>query len=125
MGVLGPGLVPGAYAALRDGDGWQHVLLVSNGVHGDGKKKWLALRDGGESVVVEEDRLTRLPAPRFDPKNGDVVLAAWRGTMVPARVADVDRPALYTVRREQLGPPLLLGAAEIMPLPTPSARPTR
>ncbi len=125
LGVLGPGLVPGAYAALREGDGWQHVVLVSSGVHGDGKTKWLALRDGGEAVIVDEDRLTRLPTTRFDPKSGEVVLAAWRGAMVPAKVADVDRPALYTVRREQLGPPLLLGAAEIMPVPAASARPTK
>jgi hypothetical protein len=116
IGVLTPGVAaPGGYAVYRAEHEYRHVLLVSEAVHADGKRRWLAIGHGGESLLLESNLVTPLPVARFVPKVGSSLLAAWRGTMVLATVEDVDRPGLYRVARPRTSPTLLLGPGMIMP----------
>ncbi len=115
VGVLEPGrLMPGGRAVM-DLDGvLAHVELVSVGAHRDGKQRWLVLGVRGQARLVEEGALTPLPARRFKPKVGAPVLAAWRGEMVPAKLVSIDRPGLFTVKRERTSRRLLVGPGMIM-----------
>jgi len=115
IGLLKGGLEPGTYAAYRAEQEYRHVLLVSGALHPDGKKLWLAIEHEGEIRLLDEASLIPLPRPRFKPKKGSVVLAAWRGAMVRATVRDLERPGLYTVKRPRSGAPLLVGPDMIMP----------
>jgi hypothetical protein len=116
VGMLTPGaLTPGGYAVHKEGDGLEHVLLVSRGQHKDKKVRWLALGRAGEAKLIEESALSALPRPNHEPRTGDQVLAAFRGRMVSAEVRAVDAPGLYTVKRERAGEPLLVGPDSLMP----------
>ncbi|MBW2454768.1 MAG: hypothetical protein JRI68_09665 [Deltaproteobacteria bacterium] len=121
VGVLEPGtlMAGGRAAVLLDGVR-AHVQLVSAGVHRDGKRRWLVLGARGEAQLVEEGALTPLPARRFKPKIGATVLAAWRGEMVPAKLVSLDRPGLYTVKRQRTSRRLLVGPGMIMAAAKPS-----
>lgn len=115
IGVLTDGLEPGAYAAYRADQEYRHVQLVSGGRHADGKKLWFAIENEGQIRLIDEAQLVALPRPRFKPKKGSTVLAAWRGAMVRATVRDLERPGLYTVKRPRSGAPLLVGPDMMMP----------
>ena len=116
IGVLSVGVAtPGGYAVYRAEHEYRHVLLVSEATHDDGKRRWLAVGHSGETLLLDADQVSALPAARFSPKVGGTVLAAWQGTMVPGTVQDLDRPGLYRVARPRTGPTLLLGPGMIMP----------
>jgi hypothetical protein len=115
VGVLAPGvLMPGGQAVARQDGELRHVQLVSTGVHSDGKKRWLVIGHLGEAQLVEETALVPLPARRFRAKVGTTVLAAWRGTMVPAKLLTIDRPGLFTVKRARTARRLLVGPGMLM-----------
>ncbi|HHH31363.1 MAG TPA: hypothetical protein ENK57_23865 [Polyangiaceae bacterium] len=116
IGVLSGGLEPGAYAAYRADQEYRHVQLVSSGRHPDGKTVWLAIEHEGQIRLIDEAQLVSLPRPRFNPRPGSTVLAAWRGAMVRATVRELERPGLYTVKRPRAGAPLLVGPDMIMPV---------
>jgi hypothetical protein len=115
LGVLGAGLRPGGYAAHLADQEYRHVLLVSSSPGEGGKRRWLVIGYGGATALVAEDKLRPLPEPRFSPRAGATVLAAWRGTMVRAQLVSVDDLGLYTVARARAGAPLLVDAGMIMP----------
>lgn len=115
LGVLGAGLRPGGYAAHLVEQEYRHVLLVSSSLGEGGKRRWLVIGYGGETALVAEDQLKPLPQPRFAPRAGATVLAAWRGTMVRAQLLSVDDVGLYSVARARAGAPLLVDAGMIMP----------
>jgi len=114
VGVLGDGLVPGAFAVYRSTTEYRHVLLVSSAVHEDGKTRWLVLDHDGDSQLIDSDALQRVGGSRFNPKVGATVLVAWRGDMVRAQVRSIDRPGLYTIARQRAGAPLLVGPGMMM-----------
>jgi hypothetical protein len=106
------GLVPGNYAALRDGEVLRHVLLVSPA--GEGlEKRWFCLGFGGAAAIVDEAVLTAIPV-KYNPRPGTGVLAEWVGTLRKATVAGVDDPAMFTVRFERAGRPVTLGWGLLM-----------
>ena len=109
-----PGLVPGNYALVPDGDVLRLVLLLSGGVHPDGKRRWLVLSYAGEASLVEEERLQPMRLD-YQPKVGAVVSVPWLGIMVPGKVTDADPHGLCTVRRARTAPPLVLGPGMLMP----------
>jgi hypothetical protein len=110
IGVLKKGvLMPGSYAVYRAEHDHQHVILVSQAVHADGKARWLVLAEGGESRLIEASKLSALPEARFRPRAGTPVLVAYRGSMVRAKVRTVDNPGVFTVKRERAGAPLTVG----------------
>lgn len=106
------GLVPGNYAALREGEEWRHVLLVSPAVEGD-KKRWFALGFGGSAQLVEESALVAIPV-KWTPKVGALVWAEWMGTMRRATVLSADDPGFFTVKYERAGRPATVGWGLIM-----------
>ncbi|MEZ4440339.1 MAG: hypothetical protein R3B72_14675 [Polyangiaceae bacterium] len=114
VGVLEGGLAPGAFAVYRADQEYRHVLLVSSGAHADGKIRWLVLEHTGESRLLEQEQLTRLPEQRFKAKEDDEVFVAFRGSMVRAMVRSFERPGLYTVKRPRAGAPLVVGADMLM-----------
>jgi hypothetical protein len=114
VGVLGPGLVAGAYAVYRAATELRHVLLVSAATHPEGVR-WLVIEHAGASRLIDADKLTRLPVGRFAPKVGASAMVAWRGSMVHAQVRSIDEPGLYTVKRARAGAPLLVGPQMMMP----------
>jgi hypothetical protein len=114
IGVLPSGLAPGGYAAHLTEHEYRHVLLVSSSMAA-GKRRWLVIGHTGETALVSEDKLQPLPVPRFKPKVGATVLAAWRGTLVRTQVKSLDRPALLTVTRPRAGWPLVVGPGMVMP----------
>jgi hypothetical protein len=116
IGLLGGGLEPGAYAAYRADQEYRHVLLVSKG-GSRGKTQWLVLEHEGQTRLIDAAKLVTLPPSRFKPKKGSAVLAAWRGAMVRATVRDLERPALYSLKRPRAGAPLLSGPGMMMPAP--------
>ena len=109
LGVLGAGLVPGAYAAHRSATEYRLVQLVSRA--GD---KWLVLEHGGQARLIAADQLRRLPERRFKPKVGSTVLVSWRGSMVRGQVRSLDRPGLYTVKRPRTGGAVMVGLSQMM-----------
>ncbi len=123
IGVLQPGrLMAGGQAVARQGGQLHHVQLVSVGVHSDGKKRWLVIGHGGAAQLVEETALIALPPRRFKAKLGTTVLAAWRGGMVPAELLALDRPGLFTVKRQRTSRRLLVGPGMIMEAGTAKRR---
>ncbi len=117
VGMLPAGLAPGGYAVMRGDHSYEHVTLVSNTSSKDGKRRWLVFGYAGTSRLVPEDRLVALPPPRYRPRTGDEVLVAWRGTMVAARIRNVDLPGLFMVQRRRAGGALTVGPGMLMPAP--------
>jgi hypothetical protein len=107
------GLVPGNLAALRQGDAWLHVLLVSGAGEGEGRR-WFALGYGGAAMVVKEADLRPIPV-RFAPRAGSVVWAQWAGKMRRATVLGADEQGLFTVKFERAGRPAVVGWGFLMP----------
>lgn len=101
------GLLPGNYAAMRDGSDWKHVLLVSPASDGD-RKRWFALGFGGAALVADEADLRPIPV-KFTAKIGSEIWAEWVGTMRKATVQSLDDPALFTVKYERAGRPAVVG----------------
>jgi hypothetical protein len=101
------GLVPGNYAALREGDEWLHVLLVSSSGEGEARR-WFALGYGGAAMQVSESNLKPIPV-KLRPKLGSVVWAEWSGKMRRAVVQSSDEPGLFTVKYERAGRPAVVG----------------
>ncbi len=106
------GLVPGNYAALRQGDEWLHVLLVSASGEGDARR-WLALGYGGAATVVPESDLKPIPV-RYTPKLGSLVWAESSGKLRRATVQSADDPGLFTVKYERAGRPAVVGWGLLM-----------
>ena len=109
-----PGLAPGNYAVVADGDVQRFVLLLSGGAHPDGKRRWLVLGYAGEASLVAEERLQPIRLD-YQPKVGAVVAVPWLGTMVPAKVVAVDPHGVFSVRRASTAPPLALGPGMLVP----------
>ena len=107
------GLVPGNLAALRQGDEWLHVLLVSGSGEGDGRR-WFALGYGGAAMVVKEADLKPIPV-RFAPRVGSVVWAQSGGKMRRATVLAADDQGLFTVKFDRAGRPATAGWGFLMP----------
>lgn len=114
IGILPSGLAPGGYAAHLTEHEYRHVLLVSSSVVA-GQRRWLVIGHTGETALVSEDKLQPLPVPRFKPRVGATVLAAWRGTLVRTQVKSLDRPSLLTVTRPRAGRALIVGPGMVMP----------
>jgi hypothetical protein len=106
------GLAPGNYAALRSGDEWLHVLLVS--ASGEGaSRRWFALGFGGAAMLVAEGDLRPIPLkPRL--KVGATVWAESAGKMRRATLQAIDEPGLYTVKYERAGRPGVVGYGLVM-----------
>lgn len=116
LGVIGAELQPGAYALYRHDDNTEHVVLVSRHRFPDGVRRWLVLRYGSEAHLAEEQQLQAMPA-KLRLKVGAPVLVAWRGRMVPGKLAKYERPGLYTVKRPFAGGPLVVGPGMLVPRP--------
>jgi hypothetical protein len=106
------GLVPGSYAALRQGNEWLHVLLVSSSGEA-GARRWFALGFGGAATIVDEADLKPIPL-RHSPKVGSVVWAEWSGKMRRATVLSADEPGLFTIKYERAGRPAVVGWGLLM-----------
>lgn len=106
------GLTPGNYAALRRGDEWLHVLLVSAHGEGDGRR-WLALGFGGSAMIVSEADLAPIPV-RWTGKAGKPVWAESGGKMRRATVQGLDDPGLCTVKFERAGRASTVGWGLVM-----------
>ena len=111
------GLAPGNYAALREGDAWRHVLLVSRA--GDESPaagaRWLALGYGGAALLADEAALRPIPINPTKIKVGAPVLAEWVGTLRRATVQSVDDTGLFTVKFERAGRPVRVGWGLLTP----------
>lgn len=114
VGLLKAGLAPGGYAAHLAEHEYRHVLLVSASMVA-GKRRWLVLNHTGDTELVPDEKLRALPTARFNPRVGETVLAAWRGTMVRTQVKAVDAPSLLTVTRTRAGHALIVGPGMVMP----------
>lgn len=108
-----PGILPGNFAALRDGEEHRHVLLISPAVEGE-KKRWFALGYGSAAQLVDEAALRPIPV-KWSPRPGEIVWAEWVGTMRRATVQSVDAPAFFTVKYERAGRPATVGWGLLMP----------
>lgn len=125
------GLAPGNYAALSDGDGWRHVLLVSRLGEGTPAQaqgprdaaraasgtqgRWFALGYGGAAEIVAEASLKPIPISPRNLKVGASVWAQWVGALRPAVVQSIDDIGFYTVKFERAGRPVRLGWGHITP----------
>jgi len=79
-----------------------------------GEGEWLAVGMlGATSRVAEKDMLV-VPLT-FTPKEGATVWAEHLGLMREARVTEVDRPGLVTVRFARVGRPVTVGWGQLMP----------
>jgi hypothetical protein len=107
------GLLPGNYAALRDGEDFRHVLLISPAVEGE-KKRWLVLGYGSAAQLVDEASLTVIPV-KWTARPGALVFAESVGMMRRATVQSVDEPAFFTVKYDRAGRPVTVGWGLIMP----------
>ena len=115
------GFHPGNYAVVKTagakvpagtaaGVAYNHVMLVSP----VGEGEWLAVGMlGATSRVAEKDMLV-VPLT-FTPKEGATVWAEHLGLMREARVTEVDRPGLVTVRFARVGRPVTVGWGQLMP----------
>lgn len=101
------GLRPGNYAALRQGDEYLHVLLVSHFGDGDARR-FLALGFGGAAMIVSAPDLTPIPV-KFAAKVGKVVWAESRGKLRRGTVQVADEQGLFTVKFERAGRPSVVG----------------
>lgn len=106
------GLLPGNFAALKDGDTLRQVLLVSE-IAGD-PKRWLTLGFAGAIAIADEGALVPVPVS-FEPKDGADVRAVWLGAFRPGTVRSTDRPGLFSVKFERAGRPVQLGWGWAMP----------
>ncbi|EYF07570.1 Hypothetical protein CAP_8693 [Chondromyces apiculatus DSM 436] len=102
------GLVPGNYAALREGDGWRQVLLVSK-LGEETPARWFVLGYGGAARIVEEAALKPIPIQFKNQKVGTQVWAAWVGELRPATLQSADDVGFYTVKFERAGRPVRVG----------------
>ncbi|WP_437930906.1 hypothetical protein WMF37_17290 [Sorangium sp. So ce291] len=120
------GLVPGNFAAWKDGETWRHVLLVSRlgGPPADpgavltslpsSSARWFALGYGGSALLADESALRPLPIkPQL--KIGASVWAEWVGTLRPAVVQSAEETGLYTVKFERAGRPATVGWGLLTP----------
>lgn len=107
------GLHPGNYAALREGEAFRHVLLVSSFGQG-ADEKWLALGYGGAARVVARAELVPIPI-RFAPKVGAEVWGEWVGTLRKGTVTASPERGFFVVKFERAGPPVTLGWGSILP----------
>jgi hypothetical protein len=109
------GLAPGNYAALRQGDEWLHVLLVS--AFGEGEsRRWFALGFGGAAMIVDAADLVPIPV-KLNTKVGKIVWAKEGGKMRRATVQAIDDQGLLTVKFERAGRPSTVGWGLVMPPP--------
>ncbi|WP_437785129.1 hypothetical protein [Sorangium sp. So ce1097] len=120
------GLVPGNFAAWKDGETWRHVLLVSR-LGGPAAEagavptslasstaRWFALGYGGAALIADESALRPIPIkPKL--KVGSSVWAEWVGTLRPAAVQSAEETGLYTVKFERAGRPATVGWGLITP----------
>ncbi|MGK3982282.1 hypothetical protein WME99_04560 [Sorangium sp. So ce136] len=120
------GLVPGNFAAWKDGETWRHVLLVSRlgGPPADpgavvtslpsSSARWFALGYGGAALLADESALRPLPIkPQL--KIGASVWAEWVGALRPAVVQSAEETGLYTVKFERAGRPATVGWGLLTP----------
>ncbi|MCC6556613.1 MAG: hypothetical protein IT372_26940 [Polyangiaceae bacterium] len=131
------GLAPGNYAALKEGDGYRHVLLVSRSGGGpdpevradepraapDPGARWLALGYGGAALLVDEAALRPIPISPTRLKAGEPVLAEWVGALRRATIQSVDDTGLFTVKFERAGRPVRVGWGLITPPLDPAPAP--
>lgn len=122
------GLVPGNFAAWKDGETWRHVLLVSRlggppGAPADkpaeggapaGAARWFVLAYGGAAQLADERALRPIPV-RPKLKVGSSVLAEWVGALRPAVIQSAEETGLFTVRFERAGRPVTVGWGLITP----------
>jgi hypothetical protein len=108
------GLAPGNYAALKDGDVWRHVLLVSRAGSG-GAARWFALGYGGAATLADEAALRPIPVSPTKIKAGDAIWAEWVGTLRRATVQSVEDTGLFTVKFERAGRPARIGWGLVTP----------
>ncbi len=106
------GFAPGNYAALREDDGWSHVMLVSSSGEGEAKR-WFVLGYASAAKVVSERDLRPIPL-KYKPKLHAVVWAESAGKMRRATVERIDDPGLYTVKFERAGRPVTVGWGALM-----------
>jgi hypothetical protein len=107
------GLLPGNLAALKTGDEWLHVLLVSGAGEGEARR-WFVLGYGGAAMVVKEADLRPIPV-RFSPRVGAAVWAQWGGKMRRATVTLADEQGIFTVKFDRAGRPAVAGWGFLMP----------
>ncbi len=110
------GLAPGNYAAMKDGDTWRHVLLVSPASNEGEPKRWFALGFGGAALIAEEGSLLPIPV-KWSPRVGAEVWAEWVGTMRKATVQSVGDTGLFTVKFDRAGRPATVGWGLLMKPP--------
>lgn len=108
-----PGLHPGNYAALRKGQTYHHVLLVSP-FEDAGKARWFALGYAGAAMLVDAADLVEIPL-KVTPDVGDEVWGEWLGKMRPATVVSADGPGDIIVKFARAGRPSHLGWGLWMP----------
>lgn len=108
-----PGLQPGNYAALGDGETLRHVLLVSP--FEDGDKKWLVLGAGGAAMIAAESALEAIPV-KYQSRAGTAVLAEHNGVLRKATIQSASEPGLFTVKYERAGRPATLGWGFVLPV---------
>lgn len=106
------GLHPGNYAALRRGEEWRHVLLVSASGEGDARR-WFALGYGGAAMIVAESELLPIPV-RFAAKPGRAVWAESSGKMRRATVEKEGDKGLFSVKFERAGRAQPVGWGRLM-----------
>ena len=106
------GLRPGNYAALRRGEEWLHVLLVSASGEGDARR-WFALGYGGAAMIVMESELLPIPV-RFATKPGRTVWAESGGKMRRATVEKEGDRGLFIVKFERAGRAQAVGWGRLM-----------
>jgi hypothetical protein len=107
------GLVPGNYAAMKDGEEWRHVLLVSP-LGGESElRRWFALGFGGAALIADEAALRPIPV-KWSPKVGAPVLAEWVGALRKATVQATGDTGLFTVKFERAGRPATVGWGLLM-----------
>lgn len=124
------GLVPGNFAAWKDGETWRHVLLVSRlgsspeekpadgvvpaGTAPAGVARWFVLAYGGAAQIADEPALRPIPV-RPKLKVGSSVWAEWVGALRPAVIQSAEETGLFTVRFERAGRPVTVGWGLITP----------
>src|SRR5690606_16301004 len=114
------GLAPGNYAALREGDGFRHVLLVSR-LGGEARAaaeppgRWFALGYGGAAMIVDEAALQPIPVSPRNLKVGAQVWAESVGALRRATLQATDDVGFYTVKFERAGRPVRVGWGLIAP----------
>ena len=106
------GFAPGNYAALREEDGWSHVMLVSSSGE-RGARRWFVLGYASAAKVVAEADMRSIPL-KYKPKLHAAVWAESAGKMRRATVERIEDPGLYTVKFERAGRPVTVGWGALM-----------